>query len=166
MRVKCNYLEKEIKKNIDELDFLYPIVGKTLRDLPHDLKNVSSCWLLPDGRMFGGVGYAYIHLDILSALSETGFFGFDKLSKEPISKSEDEVEEMGWCKLSAGHGFMLYDKNDVRVMLTEEQKTRIIDWAIANDETTVEFDAHHYKLKDFAEMTAKEIMDPFDLHND
>ena len=230
MRDKIKYFDEKIAKYVDELDFLYPLVNKSIKNLPvfkigtefneiernifdlvgtnklqknqrvkwqkqklamtrkiqmeleeskekreeerhqqdvdahkhlttpvadADLKNVSSAWLLPDGRMFGGVGYAFIHDHIRFYLKETGFFKDLKIQVD----DEKILEKLGWCKLSMGHGFMMYDRDYSDKRFTEAQHAKIIDWAIARERPFVKINARKIPLKHLMNMTPDDLMD-------
>lgn len=221
IREKIKYLGDRVKKFTDELDFLYPLVKKTLRDLPNDrvgteafdiehviaeaqsrgkklqkgarereeredrqkreeaeearelkraaqdledhrhlitpikdeeLRKVTSCWLLPDGTMFGGVGYAFIHDHMLYYLKESKYFKVDRID-------EKDVEKMGWCKLSRGHGFYLHQHLNDDLKYTEAQRQRIIDWCLAHEVERVRINNYKVPLKHLMEMDCNDMME-------
>lgn len=226
IRQKVNALDKKIKFYTDNLDFLYPLVFKTIRDLPIDqigtepskveaviaeqlsrggkiqknariqakreydeferkrkeeleerkhkedieahrnlvtpvtdeeLKDVGSCWLLPDGTMFGGQAYAFIHDHIIYYLNETNYFKDSGIKLDRVL--EDDVEKMRWCKLSGHHGFMLYESKfrDTSVY-TEEQRLKIIDWMLATEREEVRINGKKIPLKHLMEMKASDMV--------
>jgi hypothetical protein len=237
-REKIVYLDEKIGKSVQELEFLYPIVNKSLKNLPYNqigtttaffdsnsnrdvkiiskkvlveiqkrqktnddnkkieqqrlkqdkrdkrdkreqqklveelernknliteitedqFKDISSCWLTNEGKMFGDNAYPFIHDHICFYLSEAGFFGKDK-NGENIRKSEKDVEEMNWIKLSGGHGFMLYKHRNPNICINEEQRETILKWCIANDEESVEFNNSHIPLKQFANADLNDLME-------
>jgi len=118
-----------------------------------DLVRIGSCWITPEGRVFGGDAYAWIHIHILDSLSETGYF--DDLPYD--GEKEDSVEKNGWIKLSGGHGFMLWHHNAPGYVITEAQKEKVIDWCLANEMDRLEWNGDYVDLQEFVNLSCEEI---------
>ena len=118
-----------------------------------DLARIGSCWITPEGRVFGGDAYPWIHIHILESLSETGYF--DDLPYN--GESEDFVEKNGWIKLSGGHGFMLWHHNAPGYVITEAQKEKVIDWCLANEMDRLEWNGDYVDLHEFVNLSCEEI---------
>jgi len=117
-------------------------------------KHIGSCWITPEGTMFGGHAEPWIHIHLLRSLTDDGYFKDLPYNGE----SEDEVEEQGWIKLSGGYGFMLYAYKSKGIIITEEQKQVVIDYCIANNKKTLRWNGRTIELKEFVNWSCTEIM--------
>lgn len=77
----------------------------------------SAFWLLPDGTLFGGTWYAFIHRDIIYDLQESGYFKdkpeiTDPANGAAFDNDERMVEYAGWVKYTPSHGWMECYRNN------------------------------------------------------
>ena len=94
------YLEKSKQADFKPMTVDEAIAGKH-----------SAFWLLPDGTLFGGAWYAFIHRDIIYDLQEGGYFKdkpeiTDPANGAKFDNDERMVEYAGWVKYTPSHGWM------------------------------------------------------------
>lgn len=117
---------------------------------------IGSAWITPEGRIFGGGAYAWIHHHILDSLHETDYF-----KDLPYNGSEDSVEFNGWIKLSGDHGFMMWNHKRGHAVITEEQKDAIIDLCLAQGLEAFDWNGRKCTLEEFVNSDCDSIMKRF-----
>jgi hypothetical protein len=121
-----------------------------------DLPSIGSAWITPEGEIFGGRAYAFIHHNILHSLHEGDYF-----KDLPYGGDEEQVEFNGWIKLSGGHGFMMWNHKRGHSTITESQKDAIIDLCLAQGLASFEWNGGSIELKEFVNASCDDIMNRF-----